>query len=329
MFPGRRHVFKFVCAVLGALAIAGSAFGQQQTWPTKPVRIIVAVAAGALPDRIGRLFADGLGRQLGEPVIVENITGVGGQMAAIAAVKAPPDGYTLLFAGAGAMVFDKYLLKNPGYDSARDLIPIAMIYEQDRLAIAVHPDVPAKTLPELIALAKSRPGKLTYGVTNSSLPTMVGRWIGKLADIDVLGVTYKTQGQQMQDVIAGRIDWIISTPQQVESFVRAGKLRIVALDGVGRYAAMPEIGTIAEVFPGYRASGFGVLAGPRGIPPAVVQTLNAAADKVVRDPAYIQQLAAMAASANGAGSPEYIANFVRDRRQYWDGIFKALNVQPE
>ena len=149
------------------------------------------------------------------------------------------------------------------------------------------------------------------------------------AGTDMVGVTYKTAGQQMQDVLAGRIQWIVAAPPQLESFVKAGKLRIVAVDGVGRYPLWPDVPSIGETFPGYRTSGMGILAGPRGLPQSVIQPLNAAMDKINRDPEYQKQLLNMSFQVTSAGTPETINAFIRERRQYWNTIFKALNVQPE
>ncbi len=310
------------------LALATGQAGAQ-SWPAKPVKIIISTPPGTSPDLIGRMLADRLTRSLGQTFIVDNVLGAGGTLATLAMVKAAPDGYTLMFSGMGAWVLDPYLLKTPGYDVDRDMVPVGMIYEQDRLTIAVHPDVPAKTLPELISYAKSQPGKISYGVTNVILLVMVGQWVNKLAGTDMVGVTYKTAGQQMQDVIAGRLQWIVAAPPQLDSFVKAGKLRVVAVDGVGRYPLWPDVPAIGETFPGYRTSGMGIMAGPRGLPQSVIQPLNAAMDRINRDPEYQKQLLNMSFQVTSAGTPETIAAFIRERRQYWNTIFKGLNVQPE
>src|SRR4051812_12015770 len=312
-------------ALLGAALLSFAATAQQ--WPSKPVRFIVSTPAGTSPDLIGRMAAERLGKTYGQPFLVENITGAGGILATQTLVRAAPDGQTLMFAGMGAFVIDPYMKKDPGYDVDRDLVPVAFIYEQDRLSIAVHPDVPVKTLPDLIALSKSS-GKVSYGVTNVVLLIMVGQWINKLAGTDMLQVTYKTAGQQMQDVLANRIQWVLAAPPQLDPFVKAGKLRIVAGDGVGGYSKWPDVPPIAETFPGYRTSGMGILIGPRGIPQNIVQPLNAAMDKINRDPDYEAKLLEMSIQVRDGGTAESINAFIRERRQYWGNIFKELKVQP-
>ena len=322
-------MLKLVGLTLCAALLAASPAAAQQTWPAKPIRFIAPSPAGTSPDLIARMAAERLSKAYGQPFVVENIPGAGGILATRTLVGAAPDGYTLMFASMGALVIDPYVQKNPGYDVDRDLVPIAMIYEQDRLSVAVHPDVPARTLAELIAHAKANPAKVSYGVTNVAFLIMVGQWLNKLAGTDMVGVTYKGAGQQMQDIVAGRIQWILAAPPQIDSFVRAGKLRVIAVDGVGRYAKWPDVPSIAETFPGYRTSGMGILIGPRGIPANVAQSLNGAMDKINRDPEYQARLLDLSIQIREAGNAESISAFIRERRQYWAGIFKALNVQPE
>ena len=131
----------------------------------------------------------------------------------------------------------------------------------------------------------------------------------------------------MQDLLAGRIQWIIAAPPQLMSFQNSGKLRVIAYDGVGRYPIWPDIPAIGETFPGYRTSGMGILAAPRGIPPAIVKDLNGVMDRIAKDPEYQKRLLQMSFQVNGAGTPESIGAFVRERRQYWNNIFKELNIK--
>jgi tripartite-type tricarboxylate transporter receptor subunit TctC len=326
--PYHRSMTLRLLAPVLAFAMALLAGAAQGQWPTKPARLIVAVPAGTAPDIIARMMTERLGKHIGQPVIVENVVGAGGLLATQALVRAAPDGYTFMFAGMGAYVLDPYMLKSPGYDPDRDLVPVAMIYEQERISITVHAGHAAKGLPDLIAMAKAKPGAMNYGITNVVLLEMVGRYINHLAGTQMVAVTYKTVGQQLQDLLGGRLDWVIAAPSQVESHMKAGKVRVIAMDGVGRSPRFPDIPLISETFPGYRISGMGIMVAPRGIPGPVVQQVNAAMERVNREPEYIAKLADINVSLSGAGTPESIAAFVADRRKYWAAIFKALNVAP-
>ena len=324
----RRGLVELLCSGLLCCALLGASAVCAQSWPSRPVKIVVSVPTGTSPDIVGRLLAERLSKHYGQTFIVENVVGAGGLLATQSAVRAAPDGYTLLFANLGTLVLDPHMYKNPGYDPDRDLVPVGVIYEQERLSLAVHPDVPARTLPELIAYAKANPGKVNYGVTNVMLPIIVGQWINKLAGTDMAGVTYKTAGQQMQDVLAGRIHWVVAAPPTLDPFVKSGKIRVIAVDGHGRYAVWPDVQAINETFPGYRTSGMGILAAPRGIAPAVAKDLNGAMDQVAKDPEYQKRLLAMSFQVSGAGTPDSMAAFIRERRQYWSTIFRELGIKP-
>jgi tripartite-type tricarboxylate transporter receptor subunit TctC len=300
-----------------------------QSWPQKPIRLILPTPAGTSPDAIGRLLSDKLSRALGQAVVLENITGAGGLIASRTVAKAPADGYTLYFSGTGALITDRYTQKNLGYDPDKDFTLIAMIYEEGSLAIAVHPDLPVKTLPELLALAKQQPGKLSIATTSVSLLILFAQWVKHLGAVDILEVPYKTAAQQMQDVIAGRVPIIVTSPPPMEPFIKAGKLRAIAVDGSRPHPSLPGVANVYETFPGFRMSGMGILAAPAGVPPEVVQRLNPVMDKIVRDPEYVKALLGMGFLINGAGTPQSIAAFLKDRRESWDRVMKGLNVQPE
>jgi tripartite-type tricarboxylate transporter receptor subunit TctC len=314
--------------IAAALALTAAGAGAQ-AWPTKPIKLIVPVPAGTSPDLIGRRLVDRLPRTLGQSLVIENITGAGGLIASQAAARAAPDGYNLYFAGTGALITDRYSVKQLGYDPDRDFNLISMIYEEGSLAIAVHPDLPVKTLPELIAYAKAKPGQISYGTTSVALLILFGQWINKLGGTDMVAVAYKTQGQQIQDVLAGRTQMVIVSPPNIEAFRKAGKLRVVAVDGSGPHPLLPGIANISDTFPGFRLSGMGIMAAPTGISSDIVRRLNTVMDQAVREPEYVQALLEMGFTINGAGTPKSIADFLRDRREYWDKVMKGLNVQPE
>jgi tripartite-type tricarboxylate transporter receptor subunit TctC len=254
---------RLLCAALVCAAVQVYA----QNYPLKPVKLIVPTPAGTSPDVIGRFLSDRLTRVLGPPVVVENVVGAGGLIASQTAARAPADGYTLYFAGTGALITDRYTQKSLGYDPDRDFVLISMIYEEGSLAIAVHPDVPARTLPEFIQLARSQPGKLSYSTTSVALLILFGEWFQKQAGVAMVAVPYKSAAQQFQDTIAGRTHMLISAPPQLEPFRKAGKLRVLAVDGARRYPPWPDVPNIYETLPGWRMSGMGVMAAPRGVQP--------------------------------------------------------------
>lgn len=320
---------KFISGLMiAALALAGApAFAQN--WPAKPVRMIISTGGGTSPDRIGRIVADRLSRDWGQSVVVDNMTGAGGLIASRTAARANPDGYTLFFAGVGALVTDLYTVKDLGYDPDRDFELISMIYEEGSLAVSVHPDVPAKTFNDLFALAKKEPGKLSYGTTSVNFIILFGRWLNKLAGTDMLGVAYKSPAQQFQDVLSGRIQMIISSPPTLEAHMKAGKLRTLAVDGAKRYPGWPDIPNIADTFPGFRLSGMGVLAAPRGTPADVIRAAHRGMEKILSDKSYHDTLLTMGFTVEGAGTQESIRKLVRERRDYWKQVFDGLGVKPE
>jgi tripartite-type tricarboxylate transporter receptor subunit TctC len=323
----KRFVQLASLALAATLLAAGIA--QAQNWPAKPVRLIISTGSGTSPDRIGRIIADRLSRDLGQPFIAENIAGAGGIIAPRTVAKAAPDGYTLLFCGVDTLVTNPYTVKDLGYDPQKDFDLISMIYKEGSLAVVVHPSVPAKTLPELFALAKKSPGKLSYGTTSVNFIILFGQWLNKLAGTDMLAVAYKAPAQQFQDVLEGRISAIITSPPTVDALMKAGKLRVLAVDGSKRFPLWPDVPNISETFPGFRLSGTGLLAAPRGTPPAVIATAHAGMDKIIRDPAYQQTLLQMGFTVDDAGTQESMRQHLKDRDDAWQKVFTGLGVKPE
>jgi tripartite-type tricarboxylate transporter receptor subunit TctC len=320
---------RHLLAVFALGALLGAANADAQSWPTRPVTLVISTGSGTSPDRIGRLLADRLTKELGQSFVVENQTGGGGVIAPRYVARAKSDGYTLLFGGMDTMVTNPYTVKDLGYDPDKDFDLISMIYKEGSLAITVHPSVPVKTLPELIAYAKQNPGKISYGTTSVNFIILFGQWLNKLAGTDMLGVAYKSPAQQFTDVLDGRIQMIISSPPTIDAHLKSGKLRVLAIDGSQRFPLWPDVPLIAETFPGFRLSGTGILASPRGTPPEVIRTAHAAMEKIVADKGYQQALLQMGFTVDGAGTPESIRAFMRDRAEYWQKVFSGLNVKPE
>src|SRR3954468_5287842 len=246
----------FVLALLATLCANASA----QSWPTKPVKVIVGFATGVQPDVLLRSAMELLSKRVGQSVVVENITGGGGLIAPQTAARASPDGYTLYMGGVGTIATDRYLYKNLPYDPDKSFVNVSMIYVSGgSFAIAVHPEVPAKSVAELIALAKAQPGKLAYGSDTIGVTALVGQWFTKVAAIDIVQVPYKSPAQLMQDFISGRTQVAITTTANMEPFRKSGKFRILGVSGLERSPLYPETPAISETLPGFKMYGLGIL----------------------------------------------------------------------
>ena len=303
--------------LLGLALLLCHAFAFAQGWPGKTVRLIVSTGGGTSPDRIGRIVADRLSRDWGQSVVVDNITGAGGLIASRTAAHAAPDGYTLFFAGVSALVTDLFTIKDMGYDPDRDYEPVAMIYEEGSLALAVHPSLPVRNMAELFAMAKKEPGKISYGTTSVNFIILFGRWLNKLAGTDMLAVAYKAPAQQFQDVLDGRINMIISSPPTVDALMKAGKLRVLAVDGSKRFPLWPDVPNISETFPGFRLSGTGLLAAPRGTPEPVIRAANSAFES--NGMGYATEVAAFGAAFDTADRIEGTTAFLEKRAPRFQG----------
>lgn len=320
---------KSVSALCGLCLLAVSAAAGAQSWPVKPVRLVISTGSGTSPDRIGRIVADRLSKDLGQPFVPENITGAGGIIAPRLVARAPADGYTLLFCGVDTLVTNPYTVKDLGYDPQKDFDLVSMIYKEGSLAVVVHPGVPAKTLPEFLALAKKEPGKLSYGTTSVNFIILFGQWLNKLAGTEILAVAYKAPAQQFQDVLEGRINAIISSPPTVDALMKAGKLRVLAVDGSKRFPLWPDVPNISETFPGFRLSGTGLLAAPRGTPEPVIRAANASMNRILTDKSYQAALLQMGFTVEDAGTPESMRQHLKERDEAWQKVFAGLGVKPE
>jgi tripartite-type tricarboxylate transporter receptor subunit TctC len=325
---GRRvEVIRRLAACGLALASAGLS---AQGWPTKPVRIIVPFATGVSPDVSARLIAERLPKSLGQAVVVENMPGAAGFVAAQAVARAAPDGYTTMVAPTTVMINNLFLYKNLPYDPVKDFVPVAFLTGGGPFAVTVNAELPVKTLPELIALAKSRPGAITYGVEmSSSVVPMLARLIRKRAAIDVVEVPYKTTSQLLQDVAAGRVHYTLGTPISADTMVRAGKLRIIAVTTATRFEGLPEIPTVHETIPGLKVQGFLTLVAPSATPAEIVQRLNRAVGTALKDPELQKRLIAISVVPIDAGTPELAAEALRAERETWREFVRELDVQPE
>jgi len=317
--------FVSVALVLSALAFATSS-SQGQGYPSKPLRIVVPFAPGGSTDIVARILADKLAAPLGQSVVVDNRAGAAGNIGAEAVAKAAPDGYTLLMATTGVMAINNALYKNMTYDAAKDLEPVSYTTSITNV-LTVPLEIPAKTVAELVALAKAQPGKLSFASSGAGSSThLSGELFKSMAGIDVLHIPYKGSGQALIDLMAGRVSMIFDNMPSVLPYIRGGKLRGLGVTGSKRSAAMPELPTIAEAgVPGYESLSWSGIAVPAGTPKDIVLRLNRDIGTVLAMSEVRQKLTELGADPVG-GPPDAFAAHVRTEREKWGRLIRERNI---
>ena len=270
-----KYGLNIVAALLGLLMCDPSS--AQSSYPNRPVRIVVGFPAGTAPDVSARILAAKFAESWGVPVPVENVTGAGSNIATERVAKSSPDGYTLLMGGNSALVVSPSLYENLPYDPLKDFALISQVFVAANI-LTVHPDVPAKTLQELIALAKAQPGKLTYGHAGiGTSQHLAGELFKYMAHVDVTPVAYRGSTAVVPDLLAGRLTMFFGNVVNVMPLIRDGRLRAFAVTSLKRSAVAPDIPTFAESgFPGFEAVPWFGLMAPAGTPPDIV-------DKIYRE----------------------------------------------
>lgn len=319
MLPFTRFVTGLL---LASLALAA----QAQPYPSKPLRIVVPFAPGGSTDIVARILAERLAGPLGQPVTVENRAGAAGNIGGEAVARSAPDGYTLLMATTGVMAINNALYKSMTYDAAKDLEPVVFTTSITNV-LSVPPEIPAKTVTELVALAKAQPGKLSFASSGAGSSThLSGELFKSMAGIDVLHVPYKGSGQALVDLMAGRVSMIFDNMPSVLPYIRGGKLRGLGVTGAKRSAAMPELPTIAEAgVPGYESLSWSGIAAPAGTPREIVMRLNREIGSVLAASDVRQKLTELGAEPVG-GPPETFAAHVRAERDKWSRLVRERNI---
>jgi tripartite-type tricarboxylate transporter receptor subunit TctC len=307
----------------------GAAFAQ--SWPQRPVTFIVSQSAGASPDVMARMIANRLSLSLGQTVIVENKPGAGNVIGATAAARAAPDGYTFFFATSASLVTNPYMVKNLSYDPMKDFVPVSLVTRSHQI-IVVHPDVPAKTLAELIALDKASPGKYTMSVDGArNLAGVTAQALNKRAGTQFMLVPSVNINNGLQDTITGRTQSGIFSASIVEGQVHGGTLRALAIASTKRLVAAPDVPAAAETLPGFDFSGWFMLMAPAGTPGDIVKTMSAAVDEATRD-VQVRELApklGFELDPKGAGTPEDAAAFLKAQMALWATTTRELGIEPQ
>jgi tripartite-type tricarboxylate transporter receptor subunit TctC len=298
-----------------------------QDYPTHPVRIIVPFGAGGPADVTARLLANNLQQSLGQAFVVENHTGAGGVIGTLEAAKSTPDGYTLLMI-SNTQTTNESLVPQRKYELMRDLVPIAPINYSD-LVIAVNPQVPAKTLRELIALAKSQPGTLNYASAGQGTPYhMAGELLKNMAGIDIVHVPYRNSGDARSGVIGGQVQMMIDAVTTMAPNVGADQVRALATTGKIRSSVLPDVPTVMEAgVPGYEAIIWLGLMAPAGTPQPIIDKLNAAVNAVIKRPDVIKLWADQGAAPMSM-TPEEFDKYLRDDIVKWANVVKQFADKP-
>src|SRR5882762_9749767 len=270
---------RWLAAIFAALLSFRFGDALAQNWPQRPVTFIVSQSAGASPDVMARMIAIKLSISLGQTVIVENKPGAGNVIGATAAARAAPDGYTFFFATSAALVTNPYMVKNLSYDPVKDFMPVSLVTRSHQI-IVVHPQVPAKTLGELIALDKASPGKYTMSVDGArNLAGVTAQALNKRAGTQFMLVPSVNINNGLQDTITGRTQTGIFSASIVEAQVHSGALRALAIASTKRLVAAPDVPAAAETLPGFDFSGWFMLMAPTGTPADIVKKMSAAVDE--------------------------------------------------
>lgn len=325
----RRLLRAGAALALSALAIAAGPASAQQ-YPDKPIKLIVPFPPGGATDVIGRVMAQRLSTALGQSVVVDNRAGASGNIGAEAVAKATPDGYTLLLGAVTSHSINQTLEKaSIRYNFEKDLIPVAIVGSVP-LVFVVHPSVPAKTLKELIAYAKSKPGELNFASSGAGAPQrLAAEMFKRSAGVDMVHIPYKGSGPAMTDLIGGQVLTMVETVPAALQHIKAGKLRALAVTTPQRISMLPDVPTAGEAgMPGFEVSSlFGVLA-PVGTPRPIVVRLNAEITKLLAMPEVREQLLAQGAYAV-ITTPEQATARVHQEVEMWAKVIKEANVKPD
>jgi len=313
-------------ASIGVAAFLPPAFAQQ--YPERTIRMIVPFAAGSATDTSARLYATELSKQLGQQVVPDNRAGAGGTLGMQMLVKAPADGYTIAYAGAGPLAINRSITPNLPYDVEKEVQAISQAVSAP-LMLAVSPTLPVKNVKELIALAKRRPGQLANGSAGTgTVGHLAGEYFKMLSGTQILHVPYKGGAQAATDVMGGQVQLMFDPASGVAPQVRAGRLRGLGVTGTTRAKAFPEIPTIAESgLPGYEVTTWGGIIAPAGTPRAIITRLNEEVQKAARAPTLIERYAALGADPV-TSTPEQFTQYIRQEHLKWAKVVKVAKIEP-
>jgi tripartite-type tricarboxylate transporter receptor subunit TctC len=319
---------RFLHLAAGAAALpAVSRFAWAQTYPSRPVRLIVTTPAGGSPDIIARLIGQWLSERLGQPIVVDNRSGASGNIGTEIVVRAPPDGYTLLMA-LSLNAINAALYDNLPFNFIRDTAPVASIASIP-LVMEVNPSVPAKTVPEFIAYAKANPGKINMASGGNGSPLHVaGELFKMMAGVDMVHVPYRGEALALPDLISGQVQLLFGVMPASLGYIRAGKLRALAVTTAKRQEPLPDVPTVGEFLPGFEARGWYGIVVPKATPTEIVEKLNKEINAALVDSNMKKRLTDLGAAVF-AGSPADFGKFIADEIDKWRKVVKFAGIRAE
>jgi tripartite-type tricarboxylate transporter receptor subunit TctC len=318
----------FLHLAAGAAALpAVSSIARAQVYPSRPVRIVVGTPAGSATDIAARVIGQWLSERLGQPFIIENRVGAGGNVGTEVVVRSAPDGYTLLMVN-GANAISATLYAKLNFNFIRDIAPVASVMRTS-VVMEVHPSVPANTVPEFIAYAKANPAKIAMASAgNGTIQHVTGELFKMMSGIDLLHVPYRGAPPALTDLIGGRVQVMFDVlPSSIE-YIRASKLRALAVTTAARSEMLPEIPTVGEFVPGFEASGWIGVGTPKNTPTEIVDKLNKEINVALADPKIRARISDLG-SAVFASSPAEFTNFIAAETEKWGKVIQAANIKAD
>ena len=320
---------RFLQLAAGAAALpAVSRSASAQTYPSRPVRLIVGFGPGSPADILARLVGQSLAERFGQPFVIDNRPGAGGNIGTEAVVKALPDGYTLLLAAVSDTI-NASLYEKLNFNFIRDIAPITNLVRQPQVMV-VNPSVPAKTVPEFIAYAKANPGKINMASAgNGTGPHVAGELFKMMAGVDMVHVPYRGGGgAAMIDLLGGQVQVLFISPVVSVEHIKAGKLRALGVTTATRSEALPDIPTVGEFVPGYEVSAWFGIGAPKKTPAEIVDKLNRETNAALADPRIKARLADLGAMPSG-GSPADFGKLIAEETEKWGKVIRTANIKPE
>ena len=319
---------KFVRTLTACAVLTFAAQAQADTWPSRPVKLVVPTGAGAATDVIARLIGDALSKKLGKPVVVENMPGASGILAHQAVARATPDGHTLLFTNTSGMAINLVSFKKLPYDPRKDFTTVALVASLAPQMLSVNADVPVKDVGEFMSYAKANRGKVPVAFdTTAGAGAFAAKLLNKRAGLELIEVPYKAAAQMIQDTAGGTTTAMVSSIAAAEATVQAGKVRRLAVTSAKRFPGLPDVPPLNDAVPGVVMNGWFAVVAPAGMDRQIVERLNKEIAEYLKEPEIQTRLISFGIATEGAGTPESAAAYIAKDQDHWEALAKELDIE--